>query len=94
MLKDTTVDYGATLYLTCPVYSGGDLVTTEWYKDAKLIAIKSGLHFTIVSHHRDAGMYYCVAVQGDQRITSNTVRVNIRGIFSSSKLYCNYVVLL
>jgi len=80
ILEDVTVDYGDTLHLTCPVYSGNDLVITEWYKNTKLIAVQSGLYFTIVSHHRDAGMYYCVTIQGDQRVTSNTMRVNVRGI--------------
>lgn len=98
MLEDVTVDYGATLHLTCPVVHGGDdLVVTEWYKDDELIDIKSGTDFSITSRHRDDGMYHCVALQGGQQITSNVVRVRIRGIlFSSCDTYCDhtFVVLL
>lgn len=90
MLEDVTVNYGTTLHLTCPVYSSDNLVITEWYRDAKLITVKSGTHFTTVSHHKHDGMYHCVAIQEDQRITSNVVRVKIRGIFSLKHLdYCN-----
>ena len=89
MLKDVTVDYGTTLHLTCPVFVSDDLVVTEWYKDGRLIGIKFGTHFTIVSQHKDDGMYQCVAVQGDQRISSNMIRVKIRGIYSSFSPYCN-----
>ena len=81
MLKDVAVDYGETLHLTCPVYVSDDLVVTEWYRDGRLIGIKFGTHFTIVSQHKDDGMYQCVAVQGGQHISSNMIRVKIRGIY-------------
>lgn len=84
MLKDLIVDYGTALHLTCPVLSGGNPVTTEWYKDGEVIAIKSGIRFITISQHTDGGMYHCVAVQGDQWITSNVFKVKIRGIFISS----------
>ena len=91
MLKDVAVDYGETLHLTCPVYVSDDLVVTEWYKDGRLIGIKFGIHFTIVSQHKDDGMYQCVAVQGGQRISSNVIRVKIKGTYSSYWSYCNTV---
>lgn len=80
MLEDVTIDYGDTLQLTCPVYSGDNLVVTEWYKDGKLIDMKSGTQFSVISQHKDTGMYHCVALQGSQRITSNVVAVKIKGI--------------
>ena len=80
MLEDVTVDYGNTLHLTCPVYGGDDLVVTEWYKDAEVIDIKMGTQFNIISRHKDAGIYHCVALQEGQQITSNKIAVKIRGI--------------
>lgn len=94
MLEDVTVDCGATLHLTCPVYGGDNLVITEWYKDGKMIEIKSGTHFSIATQHSDDGMYHCVALQGGQRIASNVARVNIKGISGFMRHYCNHVMLI
>ena len=82
MLEDVTVDYGKALHLTCPVYGGDDLVVTEWYKDAEPIDIKMGTQFNIISQHKDAGMYHCIALQKGQQITSNVARVTVRGILT------------
>ena len=93
MLQDVAVDYGSTLDLICPiVYVNDDPVIVEWYRDGILIDIKYETHFTITSQHKDGGLYHCVAVQGGRRISSNMIRVKIRGICNSCQSYCDVVM--
>ena len=92
MLQDVAVDYGTTLDLTCPIYVSDDLVIVEWYRDGILIDIKYETHFTITSQHKDGGLYHCVAMQRGQRISSNVIRVTIKGICNSCQSYCDVVM--
>jgi len=79
MLEDTIVDYKSILHLKCPVYTGGQPVITEWYKDSKLIKLGYDMHFTTTSYHMDSGVYHCVVILDDIRVMSNAAIVTVKG---------------
>ena len=79
MLEDTIVDYESILHLTCPVYTGGRNVITEWYKDSKLIKFGHDMYFTTTSYHKDSGVYHCVVILDDNRVMSNAAIVTVKG---------------